>query len=279
MKPVEWNRTRALVTGASSGIGREIALQLAAEGANLALVARREDRLRALATEVEADHGVTAVPVPVDLSEPGAAVAIRDHLAGTPLDPPDVIVLNAGIGDTGELAELPVDRVGAVVDVNVRTHAELARLYLPSMIERRTGGILAIASMAGLQPVPYMALYGASKAFLVSLCEALHHEVRDYGVRVTCVCPGPVRTDFFDANAMKVDSELLAKASDPGNVATFAIDAFERNGSVSIPTFAARVMSWIPRILPRWLSGRLALRVMRQRMRAAESEAASGRGD
>lgn len=277
MKPVEWNDTRVLVTGASSGIGREIALQLAAEGATVALVARREERLRALAAEIETDHGGAAVPIAVDLAEPGAARAIQDRLAGTAAESPDVLVLNAGIGDMAKLVDLPVERVGAVIDVNLRTHCELARLLLPSMIERGGGGILAIASMAGLQSVPYMALYGASKAFLVSFCEALHHEVREHEVRVTCVCPGPVRTEFFDANAMEVDTELLAKASDPGKIATFAIDAFERNGSVSIPTFPARVMALVPRILPRWLSGRLALRVMRGRMRAAEAEATSSR--
>jgi uncharacterized protein len=193
----------ALVTGASSGIGAELARLCAADGYDLILVARRADRLRDLAASLEAQHGVRVRSVPADLSDPDAPQAVFDD-AG----PVDMLINNAGIGVRGPFAELEWSAQAALMQVNMSAPVHLTRLFLPEMLRRGSGRVLNVASTAAFVPGPFMALYYASKAFLVSFSHAVANEVRGSGVTVTVLCPGVTRTEFFAAAGIE-DVTLL----------------------------------------------------------------------
>ena len=184
-----------LITGASSGIGRELARQFAGDGADLVLIARSEDRLRDLAGELTAEYGVTVEVVPADLSQPGSPDQIVQTLAQQQTDV-DVLVNNAGFGARGPVAGLGVQRQLEMIEVNVAALTRLTALLLPGMLERRRGDILNVASTAAFQPGPNSAVYYATKAYVLSFTEALAEEVRGSGVRVSCLAPGPTDTGF-----------------------------------------------------------------------------------
>jgi hypothetical protein len=185
----------ALVTGASAGLGRDFARLLAADGRGVALVARRKDRLVALADELEAEHGVRTMVVAADLTEPNAPREVVDAITGAGLSV-DVLINNAGFGSNGPFVDQEAARELDMVAVNVSAVVHLTRLLLPAMLERGQGRILNIGSTAGFQAGPYMATYYASKAFVNHFSEALAHEVAGTGVTVTVSCPGPVATEF-----------------------------------------------------------------------------------
>ena len=184
-----------LITGASSGIGRELARQFAGDGADLVLIARSEDTLRELAGELAAEYRVTAQVVPADLSRPGSPDQIVATLAQRQTDV-DVLVNNAGFGARGAVAGIGVGRQLEMIGVNVAALTRLTALLLPGMLERRRGGILNVASTAAFQPGPNSAVYYATKAYVLSFTEALAEEVRGSGVRVSCLAPGPTDTGF-----------------------------------------------------------------------------------
>ncbi len=181
-----------LITGASAGLGVDFARQLAARGERLVLVARRQERLDALSSELG-----TARAVAVDLGEAGAAGWLMDNLAmhGETVT---CLVNNAGFGLAGRFAECNGTRQRSMIDVNCGALTELAHAVLPAMIAAKSGAILNVASTAAFQPGPGMAVYFATKAFVLSFSEALHEEVRGYGVKVTALCPGPTATEFGD---------------------------------------------------------------------------------
>jgi short-subunit dehydrogenase len=188
----------AMVTGASSGIGAAIAESLARRGHGLTLVARREDRLGDLASELHEEHGVRAGIVSCDLADP----AERDRLAAKidelGLDV-EVLVNNAGFGSSGDFVDADRERQVEMVRVNCETVVDLTGRYAPAMARRGRGAIINVASMAAFQPLPGQTTYAATKAFLLNFTEALHHELKGAGVTVSAVCPGPVRTEFMDA--------------------------------------------------------------------------------
>ena len=185
----------ALITGASAGIGWELARLFAADKSNLVLVARRRERLEELAAELRKQHGVEVHVVAADLGRADAPQAIVDQLTrdGVAID---VLVNNAGFGALGPVAELDVQRQMEMIQVNVAALTHLTRLLLPGMIERRRGGILNVASTAGFQAGPFMAVYYATKAYVISFSEALADELAASGVTVSCLCPGPTLTEF-----------------------------------------------------------------------------------
>lgn len=195
----------ALVTGASSGIGAELAKLCAADGYPVILVARSRDRLSALAAELTRRHGVVARALEADLADPEAPKAIIDQTLGADLD---ILINNAGFGLHGPLAESDWEADASLIQVNITALAHLTRLYLPDMLRRRTGRILNVASTAAYVPGPLMAMYYASKAFVLSFSEAVANEVRGTGVTVTVLCPGPTRTGF-DGVAGISDSNLF----------------------------------------------------------------------
>jgi short-subunit dehydrogenase len=185
----------ALITGASTGIGRELAHLAAESGYDVALVARSVGPLAAVAAEVERKTSRKAHIFPADLAQPNAAHSLIADVAQAGLTI-DVLVNNAGFGLVGKFWELPADGQMQMVQLNIGALTQLTRLYLPDMIERRTGFIMNVASTAAFQPGPLMSVYYASKAYVVSFSEAVHNEAKEFGVRVTCLCPGPTRTEF-----------------------------------------------------------------------------------
>lgn len=190
------NRPLALVTGASSGIGAALARELARHGYDLALTARRVEPMQALAGELQAG-GATCAVVAADLSRPGAAAVLAGELEAHGLAP-EVLVNNAGLGAGGAFHESDPTRISEMLYVNVVALTELTRALLPAMIRRRRGRVLFVASTAAFVPGPSMAVYCASKAYVLSLGEAISYELRGTGVTVTTLCPGPTRTEFTD---------------------------------------------------------------------------------
>ncbi len=187
----------ALITGASSGLGEEFARQLARENYDLVLAARREDRLRAVAEQAKGLGSPRAEVISSDLGKPGAAQALYRQIGERGLEI-DYLVNNAGFGTHGQFQHLPLEREIEEIDLNVSALVALTRLFLAAMVERKRGTVVNVASTAAFQPVPYMATYGATKAFVLSFSEALSVELRGTGVTVTALCPGPTRTEFQD---------------------------------------------------------------------------------
>jgi hypothetical protein len=188
-------RPLALVTGASGGIGAELARELARHGHDLVLAARNVAAMEAIADELRASGaGVTVIAA--DLSRPGAALALAEDIAGRGLAI-EILVNNAGLGAAGRFDRCDPARIGEIVQVNIVALTELTRLFLPGMIRRGHGRVMLVASIAGFQPGPRMAAYFASKAYVLSLGEALSYELRGTGVSVTTLCPGATATRFF----------------------------------------------------------------------------------
>ncbi|MCW3797893.1 SDR family oxidoreductase [Sphingomonas sp. BN140010] len=235
----------ALITGASAGLGVDFARQLSAEGARLVLVARRKERLDALAAELGSARAVA-----LDLSEAGAAERLLADVAANG-EHVDLLVNNAGFGAGGKVADLPATRLRQMIDLNCGVLTELTRLALPGMIERRRGGILNVASTAAFQPGPGAAVYYATKAYVLSFTEALHEELAGTGVHVTALCPGPTATEFFDVAAYGQGSriEKLAMASAP--VVAAGLAGVSANKPVVIPGTVNKVGAQGHRFLPR----------------------------
>ena len=184
-----------LITGASSGIGEALARRVAQSGRSVALVARRADRLEALAAELRRDHGIEAQALPCDLTKPGAIAALAREVEQRGLTV-DWLVNNAGFGTVGRFYKLPVERELEELRLNVGVLMELTRRFMPGMVQRGRGAVMNIASMAAFSPGPYMATYCATKAFVLSFTESIADEVKGTGVHVLCVCPGFTRTEF-----------------------------------------------------------------------------------
>jgi hypothetical protein len=195
------DRKTALITGASFGIGLELARIFARENYNLVLVARTGDKLRQLASEIEKAHGTRSLVLATDLTEPGAATYALDQTTRANITV-DVLVNNAGFGQYGLFAENDLEECLRQVQLNVTTLTHLTRLYLPEMLERKGGRILNVSSTAAFQPGPLMAVYFATKAYVLHFSEALSNELQGTGVTVTCLCPGATATEFHKrANA------------------------------------------------------------------------------
>src|SRR5260370_2124075 len=195
----------ALITGASFGIGLELARIFAREGYNLVLVDRSADKLRQLASELEKAYGTRSLILAVDLTEPGASAYVLDQTTRAEIDV-DVLVNNAGFGQYGLFAENDLEDCLRQIQLNVTTLTHLTRLYLPEMIKRESGGILNVASTAAFQPGPLMAVYFATKAYVLHFSEALANELNRSGVTVTALCPGPTAPQFHKrANATRMN--------------------------------------------------------------------------
>ena len=190
-----------LVTGASSGIGAEFARRLAARGMHLVLTARREDRLQELASELDTRHGTQTHLIPGNLADSEFPQQLIEATQGANREI-SLLINNAGFGDVGIVTKPDVPKLLDMVQLNIRALTELTYLFLPQMIERSEGAILNVASVAGFQPVAYMPVYSASKAYVLHFSEALWAECRDHGVTVMALCPGTTRTDFFEVSGV-----------------------------------------------------------------------------
>ncbi|WP_310468811.1 SDR family oxidoreductase [Sphingomonas sp.] len=242
----------ALVTGASAGLGVEFARQLSARGHRLVLAARRRDRLEALAKELG-----NARAVAIDLGEPGAAERLIADIAGAG-EHVDVLVNNAGFGLKGKFAELDAVRQRAMIDLNVGALTDLCRAVAPGMIARKAGGILNVASTAAFQPGPNIAVYFATKAYVLSLSEALHEELKPHGVRVTALCPGPTRTEFGEVAGMGAGGSFDRLAMDAAPVVRAGLDGLERNRAIVITGALNKVGAWSTRLFPRAVVRKIA---------------------
>lgn len=191
----DWQGRWAVVTGATSGIGKALATQLAAYGADLVLTARRLERLEQLGATLQAQHGITAEVCRADLAKPGAPQEIFDFCRQKGI-PADILINNAGFGAYGEVHGADLGRLLDMVQVNCSAVVALTRLFLPAMVERRRGDVLIVASTAAFQAVPYATTYAATKGFDLLFAEGLAEEMRPYGVRVCCLCPGPTQSEF-----------------------------------------------------------------------------------
>lgn len=255
-----------LITGASSGIGRALADCFGRAGGRLVLVARREERLRAAAAELEASGAVGPVEVIVaDLTETGACERVASEAAKR-AGQVDVLVNNAGVGAYGPFAGQDADEMDGMMRLNMASLTRLSRLLVPAMVDRRCGWVLNVASMAAYQPMPYMTVYAATKAFVLQFSWSLREEVRRRGVVVTCLCPGLTRTEFFDSGEYGSLRANIDRASvDPARVAEAAYRALVRGRPVCIPGRANGLSISVQRFLPTTWVGRMTGKMLRPR--------------
>jgi short-subunit dehydrogenase len=250
----------ALVTGASSGIGAAFARALHARGERLVLVARRLDRLEALARELGGEPHAFALQV--DLSSPDAASRIKEAVEARSLAV-DLLVNNAGLGHTAPFYEQRPEVIRSMLDVNVRAVVELTHAFLPGMRARRRGRIVNVASNAAFQPVPFLTVYAATKAFVLSFSEGLFEELRGSGVRVQALCPGVTDTEFLDV--AQTGEHLLARkmpALSADEVVSASLHALGRGRVLVVSGWSNRLLGFLsrriaPRGLSRWVAGEL----------------------
>jgi len=244
--------TTCLITGASSGIGAEIARGLAARGLGVTLVARREERLVELAEEIASAYGVEAEVVTGDVSKERSRKALINEIDKRGLTV-EVLVNNAGFGSGGRFTTLDAAKETSMVQTNVEAVVGLTGHYLPEMAARGRGGVLNVASLIAFQPVPFQATYGATKAFVLSFSDALHEEVRGTGVTVCAVCPGPVRTEFgeqggFGGADERIPGPLWLEAD---KVARDAVRALENGDRITVPGAGNQIAALWGQHLPR----------------------------
>lgn len=247
MSDIVRTRGYALVTGASSGIGLELARVLAREGHPLVLVARRTEPMRALADELSKAHGTACVVVGADLGQPEGVATVVREVRERQLEV-EVLVNNAGFGLAGGFTALPAESQLGMIDLNIRSLTALTHAFLPGMVARRRGYVLQVASSAAFQPGPFMAVYYASKAYVLSFSAALHEELRGTGVHVTALCPGYTETQFASRAAEHQTPRLFAGPlgrGDARHVAEVGYRALMRGRTVVVPGLVDRVLSWL----------------------------------
>jgi short-subunit dehydrogenase len=244
-----------LITGASAGLGAEFARQCAARGEALALAARRRDRMEALAAEIGGEVHIFEA----DLAKEGAAASLVAELEAEGLHV-DTLINNAGFGLAGKFADRPLGRLSEMIDLNCRTLAELCHLVLPGMRERGKGAICNVASTAAFQPGPNMAVYYATKAFVLSFSEALHHELKGSGIRVSALCPGPTATEFGEVAQSNSPALKLIRGESPA-VVRAGLKGLDRNKAVVIPGWPNKVTAQMSRVLPRASMRRIVGRI------------------
>jgi short-subunit dehydrogenase len=254
----------ALVTGASSGIGAEIARELARRGHGVTLVARREERLRELADELGADHGVRAETIAADLGDRAGRDLVAARLEELGLEV-EILVNNAGYGDSGDLSDADRERMLAMVELNCVALLDMQARYTPGMVKRGAGAVINVASTAAFQPMPGNATYAATKAFVLSLSEATHSELAEHGVTVTVLCPGPVKTEFAEVAGVGEAEESLPGVfwTSVQKVARAAVDGAERGKRVVVPGGMNRAGALTGQHAPRMLALPLVKRLWR----------------
>jgi short-subunit dehydrogenase len=252
--------TTTLITGASSGIGEAFARKLAASGHDLLLVARSEDKLIALCNVLGRSHNIRAQYFVLDLSAGDAAARLLEETHERNLEI-DFLINNAGFGSMGDFANLELERELNMIDLNVRSLVELTHRFLPPMRERKSGTIINVASTAGFQPVPFMATYAATKAFVLSFSESLWEENRTHGIQVMALCPGVTETAFFEASRMKRPPARTWQT--PEQVVDVALRALKRGKASVVSGWSNFLMVEAERLVPRTLVLRVAGSILR----------------
>ena len=252
--------TTTLITGASSGIGLELAKQFAVGGDNVVLTARSEDKLNDIASEIQQSHNVTATVIPSDLSKLDQVDRLCDRLRDLGIEV-DTVVNNAGFGALGKFAELSVDRQTDMLMVNVVALTRLTRKLLPEMLQRGTGGVLNVGSIAAYQAGPNMAVYYASKAYVLSFTEALREELSGTGLHVTCLEPGATESGFGEDSGMGTLDMFSSQKMSAAAVAKAGYEGYRKNEDVVIPGWRNRLMvtgvGFLPRFATRKMVGKM----------------------
>ncbi len=255
----------AIVTGASSGMGVEFSKQLARRGYDLVLVARRLDRLDALATELKETMRVEAVAISCDLGVPGAAAKLVAELDARKIAP-SALVNNAGFGAQGVAIDLPVERMTEMIQLNVASLTELSLIVGKGMASRGGGSIVNVASTAAFQPSPYFAVYAATKAYVLSFSLALNHDLAPRGVHVMALCPGATRTEFFDNGGVKIEMGNFFFMT-PEETVRIGMAALQAERPLVVAGWLNKIMSFLSRISPLWIATRTAAFVMKPKAR------------
>lgn len=254
----------ALVTGASGGIGADIARVLATRGHPLVLTARSEGKLQDLAEELEREHGTRSLVIPMDLGVDGAAAALAESIAGRGVRI-EILVNNAGFGQYGDYLERDPADESSMLNVNLVALTALTRRYLPEMVGRGYGRILNVGSTGSFFPGPLISVYYATKAYVMSYSEALAEELRNTGVTVTCLCPGPTRTGFQRRAGVRAASLVKSTVMEPDEVARIGVDAMFAGKRVAVAGIVNKLMVLLPRFLPRAVVPKLVLWVQARR--------------
>lgn len=255
----------ALITGASSGLGEVFADKLAAEGSDLILVARSTDKLRQLATRITRDHGADVEVITADLGlvSPGAALAAEVTRRGFQVD---LLVNNAGFGTVGSFIKQDAAREYNEIALNCAAVVDLTHAFLPAMVERGFGGIINVASAAAFQPLPYMSVYAATKAFVLSFSHGIRGEYHKKGIHITALCPGPVDTPFFEATGSEglrgTIPRSMMMTSD--RVVSDCLKSFHAGKAVSLPGTTTKLMAVAGHLTPRGVLGRITAKGMKR---------------
>ncbi|WP_395403309.1 SDR family NAD(P)-dependent oxidoreductase [Arthrobacter sp. UC242_113] len=249
MSRIDYSSQTIIVTGASSGLGAEFARQLAGRGSNLVLVARRADRLESLAGELSRDHGVTVTTVARDLGQPDAGRALRAELESRGIHATG-LVNNAGFGTHNAFTDEDPERLQGMIALNVGALVDLSRAYIDPLTTAGTGILINVASLLGFQPSPYLGVYGATKAFVLSLTESLWEEARGTGLRVLAVCPGAMGTEFFDAAGSQSADYGTTRAT-PQDVVRIALETLDRRSAPPSVITNGRALALASKLLPR----------------------------
>jgi hypothetical protein len=240
----------ALVTGASSGIGRELAELFAADGSDLVVVARSEGRLHDLAERLNEEYGVHVTVAAKDLTDPEAPAALAEALRERDRTV-DVLVNNAGFATAGAFVETDADRERDEILLNVVALTDLTKRFLPGMVRRGEGRVLNVASLAGFQPGPYMAVYYATKAYVLHFSEAVWYELRETPVSVTALCPGPVATNFAARAGVEETENFRGGGADPAVVARAGYEGMREGRRTVVPSTRSKLLARAGRTLPR----------------------------
>ncbi|MCF6095023.1 SDR family oxidoreductase [Microaerobacter geothermalis] len=240
----------ALITGASSGIGKELANLFAKDGQDLVLVARKEDQLRQLAKELTSRYPINIKVMGKDLKDPSTPQQIYDELKQENIQI-DFLINNAGHGLYGEFIKTDVNEEISMIDVNMKALTLLTKFFLPGMVQRQQGGVLNVASTAAFQPGPLMAVYYATKAYVLSFTEALENELKGTGVKVTALCPGPTKTGFSQRANLGESKLFQSGVMNVQEVAQIGYQGFMQGKSIVIPGMKNRLLAFLVRFLPR----------------------------
>jgi uncharacterized protein len=257
-----------LITGASSGIGESFARRLAADDHDLVLVARSENKLHELCDELMLEHKVMAHYVALDLLEDGADEKLLDETTKHNFEV-DWLINNAGFGSMGDFTSLDLEKELDIIRLNVSSLVALTHRFLPQMRERRRGTVINVSSSAGFQPIPFMATYAATKAFVTSFTEAIAEENRPFGIRIMALCPGATRTNFFAASDIKEPLKVKGEQL-PEDVVDAALNGLRKGKGTVISGWANYIGSMLGKHVPDSVSTRLVARALRPKYQENE---------
>ena len=258
-------RKTALITGASAGIGLELARLFARHRNDVVLVARRDERLRQIADRLQDEYGITAHVIAADLAAVDGARRLYEEVRERGIEV-EYLVNNAGFGTFGPFVDTAVDETMDLVRLNIGALTELTALFLPAMVERNSGRVLNVASAAAFQPGPLMATYYASKAYVLHFSEALHEELEGKAVSVTALCPGPVRTEFQEVAGMETSGLVLNKRLiSVERVAEEGYDGMMRGKPIVVPGLATKLLAFGVRFAPRRFVAKFVRRLQADR--------------